>query len=122
MFKIEDTTIYITRADYGETTVSCWEDDETQYIPSGSDTVTFALKHRQMTAGGKRYVDTEPIFKKVIPIDTMLLSFLPEDTKDLDFDEYVYDIELVHDNKPDTFINNARFIVLPEVLDYESEG
>ena len=121
MFKIEGTTIFLTRSDYAEATVTLWQGD-TQYTPTGSDTVTFALKHKTMTVGGKRYVDETPLIMRSIPISTMLLQLYPGDTKDLDFGEYVYDIELVHDGKPDTFINNAKMIILPEVLDYVPEG
>lgn len=52
----------------------------------------------------------------MIPTSTMILHLDPEDTKDLGFGEYVYDVELTFANGDvDTFINNAKFILAPEV-------
>lgn len=117
MFQIDGTTIKLTRADYAEIAVTIYDGTQV-YNPSGSDTVTFAMKHATMKAGGKQYADTTPIITKTIPIETMVLTMLPEDTAGLDFDTYKYDMEIVKDGKPDTFINNADFVILPEVLDH----
>jgi hypothetical protein len=46
----------------------------------------------------------------------MILHLEPDDTKGLGFGEYVYDVELTFANGDvDTFINNARFSLVPEV-------
>lgn len=51
-----------------------------------------------------------------IPIDTMKLAIKPEDTKNLAFGKYVYDIELTKANgEVDTFITKAVFKITEEV-------
>ena len=47
----------------------------------------------------------------------MTLKLEPEDTKGLKFGSYYYDVEVtLSDGRVDTVINNAPFIVLPEVV------
>ena len=53
---------------------------------------------------------------KDIPIDTLTLTLLPEDTKDLSFGKYVYDIQLTKaDGTVDTFITKATIKITEEV-------
>ena len=46
--------------------------------------------------------------------------FLPEDTENMAFGEYVYDIEVINDDKPKT-IKIDKFIVTEEVTHKENE-
>lgn len=53
---------------------------------------------------------------KDIPIDTMMLTLEPQDTADLNFGKYVYDIQLTKANgKVDTFISKAILKLSEEV-------
>ena len=107
--------VIMTRGDSGSITVSV-KQNGSPYTVTSTDTVKFYLKHARMNSRGTEYIDTEPVLTKTIPYTTMVLAFDPEDTKDLDFGEYVYDIELTFANGiVDTFINNEPFIIAPEV-------
>lgn len=108
MFKIEGTYITLTRGDTLECKVNIYDADGNEYTPSGNDVVRFALK--------KTAYDRQPAIYKVIPNDTMVLTIEPEDTQDLDFGTYVYDIQItLADGTVDTFIADARFNIGVEV-------
>lgn len=86
-----------------------------EYTPAEGDSIRFAVKHTAMKSG-KRYKDEEPLILKTIPINTLLLQLDPADTKDLDFDTYVYDVEITYaDGTVYTFITQEDFILTPEV-------
>ena len=60
--------------------------------------------------------DETPLLIKEIPIDTMILTLNPEDTKHLPFGKYVYDIELTKaTGEVDTFITKAILKLTEEV-------
>ena len=53
---------------------------------------------------------------KDIPVSTMMLVLLPEETKRLNFGKYVYDIQLTRaDGRVDTIIAKAAFKLTEEV-------
>lgn len=107
-YSITGTTITLTRGDTFEALVSATKKDGTQYIPVEGDSIRFAMK--------ESYDDARPILVKEIPIDTMLLVLEPEDTADLNFGKYVYDIQLTKANgKVDTFIAKATLKLSEEV-------
>ena len=87
------------------------------YILQGGDIVRFAVKHNEYV--GVRYrelKDAEPLILKTIPNDTQYLELDPEDTKDLGFGEYLYDIEItMADGTVDTFIADQKFNLTTEV-------
>ena len=114
MYKIDGTTIHLTRGDTFETVVQPKQANGSVYSPVEGDTVRFALKSNVLLATG--YADSEPLIEKTIPNDTMILEIAPSDTKQLAFGDYVYDVELTYaDGTVDTFINNALFKIVPEV-------
>lgn len=99
--------ITLVRGDYFPCNIVMTKDGE-PFIPE-SGSLRFALK--------KRYTDTDDkvLILKPIPIDTLLLELESEDTKELKFGDYVYDIEYQDDEgRPDTFIR-AKFILAEEV-------
>ena len=99
-YNITGTTITLTRGDTFEALVSATKRDGTQYIPVEGDVIRFAMK--------ENYDDPRPLIVKDIPIDTMMLTLEPQDTADLNFGKYVYDIQLTKANgKVDTFISKA---------------
>lgn len=83
--------------------------DTHQYVPEEGDKIRFAMKYD--------YDDENPILVKDIPIDSLLLTLDPEDTKDLDTRaRLVYDIEITCANGDVyTFINKAKLILTEEV-------
>ena len=108
MYKIDGTTITLTRGDSFYVQVVMKNEDKTDYTPQPGDSVRFALK--------KRYQDAEPLILKQIPTDTLILHLIPEDTKELPFGKYVYDIELTKANGDvDTFIYESIFEIAKEV-------
>lgn len=112
---VNGTKITMTRGDTAVIQVSMTRDGET-YTPETGDAVRFAVKHPKMTSGNKQYKDTEPVLELDIPIDTMQLTIEPEATAELDFGEYVYDIQITFaDGTVDTFITTASFVLTPEV-------
>lgn len=77
-----------------------------EYTPAEGDAVRFALRKEKY----------HPIMVKEIPISTMQLHFEPEDTKNLPFGKYVYDMQITFaDGSVKTFIKTAPFIITEEV-------
>ena len=105
---INGTTISLTRGDTLKLNIILERGDET-YVPDPEDTIRFALK--------KRIGDNEPLLiLKGVPIDTLILKLDPEDTKELDYGTYKYDLELTTaDGEVVTFIGPADFIITEEV-------
>lgn len=86
------------------------------YTPTSGDSIRFALKTPRMTSGNKQFVDKEPLLIKQVPTTTMMLRIEPEDTKPLDFGEYVYDLQITFaDGQVATFIETSKFTLKPEV-------
>lgn len=113
--KVSGNTITMTRGDTLRIKVGIVVDGE-EYTPEAGDAVAFYLKHSLMNGKRTAYKDAEPLITKAVPIATMVLGLEPEDTKPLEFGEYVYDLEITFANGTvDTFINNARFTIAPEV-------
>lgn len=123
MYKIDGTTINLTRGDTLEVLVGIKvkiSDCEYQdYSPEPGDTVRFALKHatnKRRTDGYIEFKDDEPLIRKEIPTDSLILKLDPSDTKSLGFGNYKYDIELTYaDGRVDTFIPNGDFNIREEV-------
>lgn len=108
---VKKTTITLTRGDTFKAQISIANKDGTPYEPQEGDSVRFAMK--------KHFTDpdSEVLINKNIPMDTLILTLEPEDTKSLAFGEYVYDIELTTAaGEIDTFITNAILILTEEVI------
>ena len=107
-YSVSGTAITLTRGDTFMASISITQQDGTPYVPSEGDKVRFAMK--------TKYQDPEPLLTKEIPIDTMTLLLNPEDTKNLSFGKYVYDIQLTKaDGTVDTFITKASIKLTEEV-------
>lgn len=115
MFEIEGSKISLTRGDTAYIQVGIIKDGA-EYTPEQGDSVRFALKHAEMNPNRTAYKDAEPLVVKDIPISSMMLKIEPEDTKELKFGKYTYDIQITFANGDvDTFIPPSQFEVLPEV-------
>ena len=107
-YSISGTNIILTRGDSLTAKISIFNQDGSEYIPVQGDSVRFAMK--------ANYSDHSPLLVKDIPIDSLILSIKPEDTKSLSFGKYVYDIQLTRaDGSVDTFITKASLRLTEEV-------
>ena len=107
-YSVKKTTITLTRGDTFRATITLTDADGELYFPVEGETVQFAVK--------KTYEDEECLILKDIPIDTLELIIEPEDTKDLPFGNYVYDMQITRLNGDvDTFITKASLILTEEV-------
>ena len=104
---ISGTTISLTRGDSLVLGIDVVVDNA-PYTPQEGDVIRFAMKSTVFA--------DEVLIKKRIDLETMTLTILPSDTKDLSFGSYVYDLELTTaDGVVDTFIGPASFIITQEV-------
>lgn len=78
----------LTRGDTGLYTITLYDAEGNEYVPTEGEVVTFYLL--------KKNCDdlSEAILVKDIPIDTMLLELEPSDTIDLQTSTYSYRIRL----------------------------
>ena len=115
-YSISGNNITLTRGDTLRVQVDITLDGE-PYTPTSEDVIRFALKHTEMNADKSEYIDTQPLILKEIPIETMILEILPEDTKELGFGTYVYDVQITfgEDGTVNTFITKAKFKLTEEV-------
>ena len=98
-YSVSGTMITLTRGDTFSALITITDLNDNQYIAMKND-----------------YNDETPLLIKEIPIDTMILTLNPEDTKHLPFGKYVYDIELTKaTGEVDTFITKAILKLTEEV-------
>lgn len=112
MWSISDTgNIKMTRGDTPsfkiEVTIQNKNGDAVEYIPKEGDVIIFAVK--------KNPTDEEYALLKEIPIDTLSLNFLEEDTKSLDFDTYTYEISLNSGDYHCTFVTDKKLKICTEL-------
>ena len=107
-FKVRKNTIFLTRGDTFKAHLTINNPDGTEYTPKEGDSIRFALK--------ENIEDEECLIWREIPTDTMLLILYPGDTKELEFGNYVYDIQLTKANGDvDTFITASKLKLTEEV-------
>ena len=107
-YKVSGTTNTLTRGDTFMAQVSITDSNVDPYVPSEGDSVRFAMK--------AKYTDEDTLLVKDIPIDTLKLVLDPEDTKDLAFGTYVYDVQLTKaSGEVDTFITTSKIKITEEV-------
>ena len=114
MYKVEGTKITMTRGDTLKVQLSL-KQGEDDYTPVEGDALRFAVKSR-LNSKRTEFVEDEPLIEVAIPMDTLLLQLDPEDTKDLKFGNYYYDIEFTSaSGDVDTVVPMSPFILDPEV-------
>ena len=114
MFSIDGTKIELVRGDTLILSLSIKQGEE-DYIPNEGDTIRFALKRAMMKSDKTAYLDNEPLIEKIIPNDTLILRLDTEDTAELPFGRYAYDISItMASGIVDTFISDV-LILKPEV-------
>jgi len=106
MYKVENDNVYITRGDSAVLNLSI-----EGYTAQEGDTLTFSVK--------KNCNDAQPVIQKSIDTTEMTITIDHEDTANLEFGDYFYDVQLRRDNGEtvtyDTVIIPHQFAVGAEV-------
>lgn len=107
-YSVKKTTIYLTRGDTFRAVISLKDAEGEIYTPVAGESIRFAMKND--------YGDAEPLLLISVPIDTLELVIRPEDTKELPFGNYVWDMQITRANGDiDTFITKAQLVLTEEV-------
>lgn len=107
MYKLKGTRISLIRGDTLILGIEIKRNGETYEVQSG-DVIRFALKSATMKKDRTEYINNEPLVIKTIPNDTLTLRLESEDTAQLPFGNYSYDIQLtMADGTVDTFISDT---------------
>lgn len=107
-YNVSGTTITLTRGDTFTAIISITDSDGNLYTPVVGDSVRFAMK--------SKLEDASPLLMIDVPIETMMLIINPEDTKNLAFGKYIYDLQLTKSNGDvDTFITVSILKLTEEV-------
>lgn len=85
MYKVENDNVYITRGDSAVLNLSI-----EGYTAQEGDTLTFSVK--------KNCNDAQPVIQKSIDTTEMTITIDHEDTANLEFGDYFYDVQLRRDN------------------------
>lgn len=108
-FRVQGNTIYLTRGDTFKAVITISNPDGSTYTPQEGDSIRFAMKAE---------IDDEAdvLIWRDIPIDTLLLVIYPQDTKELGYGTYFYDIQITKANGDvDTFITKSKLKLTEEV-------
>ena len=105
-YSVDGTKITMTRGDTVRIQVAIDIDGE-EYTPEVGDVVRFAAK--------KAWTDEEPCILITIPNDTLVLTIEPNDTKQLEFGAYNYDLQITFANGDvATFVTKAKLKIEEE--------
>lgn len=108
MLKIEGSTIRLTRGDTAKISIAI--DNATSghaYVLEDGDTLTFTIK--------KSVYETNAIIQKVMT-GSATISIEPEDTEDLSYGAYVYDVQLTTESgEIYTVVEPSEFNLTSEV-------
>lgn len=111
MIQIDDKfNITMTRGDTFARTLVLTKNGE-PYVPQEGDVIRFAMA--KVYKGKTGY---ELLIEKTIDNSTLLWKLDPEDTADLDYGKYVYDLQMTYaDGTVETFANKKQFALTEEV-------
>lgn len=123
MLKVVGRKIYLTRGDTAYINVNVRLNNGDPYIFSEGDEVWFAMKRK--TTDKEYLIAPKKLTPYIVegtendehPQYGVYLSILPDETINLPFGTYVYDIELVNEAKDyvSTIIEPNAFVILEEV-------
>lgn len=106
MVKIQGTTIYMTRGDTATISLSIKDDNKNEYDLMVGDEVVFSMK--------KSLSDENYLIQKTFKDKEIVIEH--EDTKELSFGEYLYDVQLTFsDGKVATIITPSKLVLEGEV-------
>lgn len=102
MLKISNNKITIYKGDSGSFAAGAYDETGTPYEMKAGDSLTFKVRADK---------DSEPIFTK--PVSEGNVTITPEDTADMDYGEYIYDLVLTTEQGTvDTVIGRELFEVI----------
>lgn len=108
---VKGNDMAMIRGDSESITVSIADSSDEEYLLVDGDIIYFTVKRQTNT--------NKKALQKIVtnfPDNTAIIEILPEDTKHLDFFDYVYDIQLTEKNGTvKTVIPPSKFSVLDEV-------
>jgi hypothetical protein len=108
MYSIKNNNIILTRGDSFLADLVIYNPDGTVYEVEEDDQIIFALKRTPY--------DRKPYLTKEIDHEEMKLLISHDDTKNMEFGDYLYDIRLVKESgHVDTFITEGKFTLSLEV-------
>ena len=110
--EVKGTNLFMTRGDSESITVTCTKNGTKVSFTSG-DIIHFTMK--------KHINDRNFVLQKIITDFTdgkAIIEILPEDTKDLQFKKYVYDIQwTTTEGRVSTIVRPSEFTIGPEITD-----
>lgn len=110
MFSINGTTITLTRGDTLIAQIEIKRNGET-YTPVEGDSLRIVVRHPELNADKTDYKDPVPVIDKPIPIATQIMRLESDDTKDLGFGKYAYEVEITFaDGTVDSFITGTLIL------------
>jgi hypothetical protein len=106
MFRIFKNKIFLTRGDSAIFTLSITDNDGNEYTPQDGDEITFTVKANTETR--------DILIQK--DASSGKIEIQPEDTENLEYGNYVYDVQLkTADGYVDTIITPHEFKLEEEV-------
>lgn len=108
MLQVEGSRIFLTRGDTAFLVLHILDSAGNPYNVQEGDKIYFRLKSDVFSR--------QLIIEKEIDINSLRLQLDPEDTEDLSFTTYKYEIELVTSTGYHfTIIENSEFVIRPEL-------
>lgn len=106
MLTCQNNTIVLTRGDSAVLKLTVVDGEGQPYKIADNDTVIFTIK--------KHTTDKEAVLKKTLSDGQIIIN--PQDTENLEYGQYVYDVELTQGSGfVATVIPPTRFVVAEEV-------
>lgn len=113
LLKINGQDIYMTRGDTESITLAIY-DEEDNLIPfsnSNDDTVYFTVKSSTQTG----VIDFQKVITTFTPEGEAIVEITPNDTSNLRYGDYVYDVQINKDGNVTTVIKPSKFVIEEEV-------
>ena len=108
MLEVSGNMIQLTRGDTMILELSLVDEAGDKYIPEENDVIVFRVKRNSTSK--------EILIEKNIPTDDMTLVLQEDDTKDLKFGTYYYEVEIITgENYHFTVIANTEFEITTEL-------
>lgn len=125
MLKVIGKKIFITRGDTAYITVNVYAPDGSEYVLQEGDKLWFAVKRK--TTDKDYLISPKELSIGINPStgkQEAVLSIFPQETKNLDFGSFVYDVSLVNTAKNfvNTIIEPSSFTITEEVCSVPPGG
>lgn len=109
IFIDNDNNITLTRGDTSQIDITILDQEGEPYTLRAGEQLVLTVK--------KNYLTDEVLIEKILTEPSF--SFLTNDTKDLSFGIYKYDIYLTDGESIDTFIYQKNLVIAEEVHEFE---